>query len=153
MKITERLAQLQIELPVPPKPIGNFSNFIFQDSFLYISGQGPIEKDGRRHLGKVGRDVTVHQAKQDARLAGINVLAVINQALGGELDRVDHIVKITGFVNSSDDFFAQPEVVNGCSDLMVEVLGEKGCHARTAIGVAALPFNISVEIEAIVAIH
>ena len=152
MDVSERLAQLGIDLPPPQKPIANFSNFILQDRLLYISGQGPIEQDGTRHQGKVGREVSLERAKRDARLAAVNVLSVLNQALDGKLERLDHFVKITGYVNSAEDFFRQPEVINGCSDFFVEIFGEKGRHARTAIGVAALPFNISVEVEAIVAL-
>jgi enamine deaminase RidA (YjgF/YER057c/UK114 family) len=119
---------------------------------LYLSGQGPVEADGAKHCGKVGGDVSLEEAKMHARLVGINLISVINTALNGDLDRVDRVVKIMGFVNSDVRFFFQPQVINGCSDLLVEVFGERGRHARTAIGVAVLPFNITVEIEAIVAL-
>jgi len=153
MIIKEKLSALGIYLSIPPEPVANFANSILQDNYLYLSGQGPIEIDGTRYQGKVGRDVSVKEAKKHARLVGINLLAVMNQALGGDLDRIERIIKILGFVNSSDDFHDQPEVINGCSDLFIEVFGEKGRHARSAIGVASLPFNITVEIEAIIAIR
>jgi enamine deaminase RidA (YjgF/YER057c/UK114 family) len=119
---------------------------------LYLSGQGPVEADGSKHCGKVGREVSLEEAKLHARLVGINLISVINTALKGDLDQVDNVIKIMGFVNSDVSFFFQPEVINGCSDLLVEVFGERGRHARSAIGVAVLPFNITVEIEAIVAL-
>jgi enamine deaminase RidA (YjgF/YER057c/UK114 family) len=146
------LEQLGLKLPEPPVPVANFSNFTIHDNMLYLSGQGPVEADGTKHCGKAGRDVSLEEAKMHARLVGINLISVINTALNGDLDRVDRVIKIVGFVNSDVSFFFQPEVINGCSDLLVEVFGERGSHARTAIGVAVLPFNITVEIEAIVAL-
>ena len=150
--VHERLEELGLKLPEPPDPVANFTNFSIQDNMLYISGQGPVEADGTKHCGKVGRDVSLEDAKKHARLVGLNLISVINTALNRDLDRVDKVVKIIGFVNSDANFYFQPEVINGCSDLMVDVFGERGCHTRTAIGAAVLPFNITVEIEAIVAL-
>lgn len=146
------MEQLGLKLPEPPVPVANFSNFTIHDNMLYLSGQGPVEADGSKHCGKVGREVSLEEAKLHARLVGINLISVINTALKGDLDQVDNVIKIMGFVNSDVSFFFQPEVINGCSDLLVEVFGERGRHARSAIGVAVLPFNITVEIEAIVAL-
>lgn len=153
MGIAERLQELAIQLPIPPYPVANFSNYIITNNLLYISGQGPIESDGTRHTGKVGIDYTLEQAKTMAHLAGINVIAVLNSALEGDWNRLERFIKINGYVNSDDTFYRQPEVINGCSDLLVELFGEQGRHARTAIGVSVLPFNIPVEIEAIVALR
>ena len=153
MGIAERLHQLSIRMPQPPSPVANFSNYTIVNNLLYISGQGPIEADGTRYSGQVGSDFTIEQAQRMARLAAINIIAVLNVALDGDWDRLDKFIKINGYVNSHATFYRQPEVINGCSDLLVELFGEQGRHARTAIGVSVLPFNIPVEIEAIVALR
>lgn len=148
----QRLASLGIELPPAPPPIANFVTHVIEGNVLYLSGQGPREVDGYLHTGKVGSDVTVEKAYSDARLTGINLLAVMHDALG-DLSRVRRVVKLLGMVNAAPDFLDHPQVINGCSDLFNDVFGEAGQHARSAVGFGSLPGNITVEIEAIVALH
>jgi enamine deaminase RidA (YjgF/YER057c/UK114 family) len=149
----ERLRKLGIVLPPPPKPIANFVPFVQEGSLLFLSGQGPIEPGGLRHIGKVGDTVTTEQAYEHARIAGINLLAVLQSALGS-LGRVRRIVKLLGMVNATPDFAQHPLVVNGCSDLLVSVFGTAiGRHARSAVGMNSLPGQITVEMELIVALH
>jgi enamine deaminase RidA (YjgF/YER057c/UK114 family) len=143
-----RLTELGITLPAFPKPVANYVPFTISGNLLFISGQGPRAADGKYMTGKVGRDVTVDEAYAHARLVGINLLSVVHHAQNG-LSTVRRVVKLTGFVNASDDFQDHPRVVNGCSDLLVEVFGDAGKHARSAVGVGSLPLNITVEIEAI----
>lgn len=118
---------------------------------LYLSGQGPREDDGYLHTGKVGGNVSVEEAYKHARLTGINLLAVMQSALG-DLGRVKQVVKLLGMVNAVPDFADHPSVINGCSDLFIDVFGEAGNHARSAVGFGSLPGNITVEIEAIIAL-
>ena len=148
----ERLAALGIKLPVAPAPIANFVTHVQEGKLLFLSGQGPNHADGRSHTGKVGAGVSVEEAYGHARLTGINLLAVMHHALG-DLNRVKRIVKLLGMVNAEPEFDEHPRVINGCSDLFIEVFGSTGHHARSAVGVGSLPNNISVEIEAIVALH
>ena len=143
-----RIADLGITLPNLPKPMANYVPFVRSGNLLFISGQGPRTLDNRFLTGKVGKDITAAEAYDHARLVGINLLAVVYHAQNG-LATVVRVVKLTGFVNATDDFRDHPKVINGCSDLLVEVFGETGRHARSAVGVSGLPENISVEIEAI----
>jgi enamine deaminase RidA (YjgF/YER057c/UK114 family) len=152
MSVEARLKSLGIELPKSPSPLANYVPFVITGNLLYLSGQGPREADGSFHTGKVGQEVTIEQAYQDARLTGLNLLAVMQGALG-ELDRIERVVKLLGMVNGTPDFLEHPQVINGCSDLMVEVFEEKGRHARYAVGMGSLPNNITVEVEAIVEIR
>jgi enamine deaminase RidA (YjgF/YER057c/UK114 family) len=147
----DRLKSLGIELPVPPTPIANFVTHVEVNGLLFLSGQGPREADGKMHTGKVGANVSVEDAYKHARLTGVNLLAVMHTALG-DLGRVKRVVKLLGMVNAVPEFADHPKVINGCSDLMVEVFGDAGRHARSAVGFGSLPGNITVEIEAIVAI-
>jgi enamine deaminase RidA (YjgF/YER057c/UK114 family) len=147
----DRLAQLGLTLPLPPKPVATYVPCVIEGNMLYLSGQGPLEADGRIHTGKVGADVTVEEAYAHARATGLNMLAILHDALG-DLGRVRRVVKILGMVNAVPTFGDHPKVINGCSDLMVAVFGEAGRHARSAVGLGSLPNNITVEIEAIVAI-
>jgi len=128
--------------------MANYVPFVRSGNLLFISGQGPRTLDNRFLTGKVGKDITAAEAYDHARLVGINLLAVVYHAQNG-LATVVRVVKLTGFVNATDDFRDHPKVINGCSDLLVEVFGETGRHARSAVGVSGLPENISVEIEAI----
>lgn len=148
----DRLAALGIDLPPAPPPIANFVTHVIEGNMLYLSGQGPREANGFMHTGKVGSEVSVEQAYEDAKLTGVNLLAVMNQALG-DLSRVRRVVKLLGMVNASPDFRDHPQVINGCSDLFNAVFGEAGQHARSAVGFGSLPGNITVEIEAIIALH
>ena len=146
-----RLAELNIEIPPPAPPIANFVSHKIEGNMLYLSGQGPREADGTLHTGKVGGGVTTEEAYQHARLTGLNLLAVMQDALG-DLGRVKQVVKLLGMVNAVPDFADHPNVINGCSDLLIEIFGENGRHARSAVGFGSLPNNITVEIEAIVAL-
>jgi enamine deaminase RidA (YjgF/YER057c/UK114 family) len=146
--IERRLEQLGIVLPPTPKPMANYVTFSIAGELLFLAGQGPRMADGSWHSGKLGKDVTVEEAYKHARIVGIRMLAVAKDALG-TLDRVTQVVKLTGFVNCTPDFTQPPKVINGCSDLMVEVFGDAGRHARSAVGVASLPEGITVEIEGI----
>ncbi|MEO9338358.1 RidA family protein [Mesorhizobium sp. SB112] len=147
-----RLEALGIVLPPPPAPIANYVPYVIDGNMLYLSGQGPREADGTLRTGKVGSDVTIEQAYNDARLTGLNLLSVIQAALG-DLGRVRQIIKLLGMVNAVSDFAQHPKVINGCSDLLIEVFGDDGRHARSAVGFGSLPDNITVEIEAIVAVR
>lgn len=147
-----RLTRLGLVLPPPPPPIANFVTHVVEGNLLFLSGQGPIETDGRRHTGKVGGTVTIAEAYQHARLTGLNLIAVMRAALG-DLGRVRQIVKVFGMVNAALDFADHPQVINGCSDLFVAAFGDAGRHARSAVGHASLPGNITVEIEAVVAVR
>ena len=147
----DRLKALGIVLPTPPVPIANFVTHVEASGLLFLSGQGPREADGRMHTGKVGGGVSIEDAYQHARLTGINLLAVMHTALG-DLSRVKRVVKLLGMVNATPDFESHPKVINGCSDLMVEVFGDAGRHARSAVGFGSLPGGITVEIEAVVAV-
>lgn len=147
--VAQRLVELGITLPPVTAPVANYVNAVRTGSLLFLAGKGPTEADGRTHTGKVGRDVTVEEAYQHARVTGLNLIAVMQAELG-DLDRVQRIVKVLGMVNGTPEFADQPKVINGCSDLFVEVFGERGRHARSAVGMGSLPNNITVEIECIV---
>ena len=134
-----------------PQPIGNFVNVRFTGNLAYISGQGPFDDNGKLITGKVGKDLDIDQAYDAAKRVGISLLSVINNDIGFE--KVNKIVKILGLVNCTEAFLQQPQVINGCSDLFVEYFGEKGKHARSALGVYVLPNNIPVEIEAIIELN
>lgn len=144
----QRLAELGITLPTPVKPAANYIPAVRTGNLLFISGQIPTGPNGPEFLGCLGAGTDVETGRAAARLCGINILAQVKAHLG-DLDRVVRCVKLTGFVASTPDFGDQPKVVNGASDLMVDVLGDRGRHSRSAIGVAALPFGVAVEVEAI----
>ena len=146
MTIDERLADLGIELPPVPAPAGNYVHAVRTGNLLYLSGKGPGNV-----IGKVGGGISVEDAYRHARETGLILIAVMRQELGS-LDRVSRIVKVLGMVNAVPDFAEQPRVINGCSDLFVDVFGEKGRHARSAVGMGSLPGGIPVEIEVIVEI-
>lgn len=148
----DRLARLGLVLPEPATPVATYVTHVFEGGFLYLSGQGPRRADGTLMTGKLGRDLAVPEGYDHARLTGLNLLAVAKAALG-ELSRVRRVVKLLGMVNAVPDFGDHPKVVNGCSDLFVEVFGEAGRHARSAVGMGSLPGGISVEIEAILAVE
>lgn len=147
-----RLDSLKIELLPPAAPVANYVNAVRTGNLLFLAGKGPKLPDGAYITGKIGEDLTVQQGYEAARLTGIAQLAVLKAELGN-LNKVKRIVKVTGMVNSTPDFGNQPEVVNGFSDLMVEVFGERGKHARAAVGMASLPRNMCVEIEMIVEVE
>ena len=142
---------MSIDLPTAAAPAANYVPWVVQDGMLYISGQVPMRDGALFYQGKCGRDVDLATAREAARLCGLNVIAQAKAATG-DLDRIARIVKLTGFVNGTPEFDQQPQVINGASDLMVEVFGDNGRHARSAVGVASLPFGVAVEVEAILAI-
>ena len=144
----DRLKELGLTLPEPATPVANYVPYVLDGSTLYVSGQGPREADGSLRKGKVGENRTTQEAYDDARLTGLNLLAVAHMALG-DLGRVRRVVKVLGMVNATPGFGEHPQVINGCSDLLVAVFGDKGRHARSAVGMGSLPLGISVEIEAI----
>ena len=146
----EKLKSLGLVLPKVPTPIANYVPFKLDGRTIYCSGQGPRRPDGTVYVGKVGRDYTVDEAYEHAKLVGLGLLAAAKMA-AGDLARVE-VVKLLGMVNGVADFGDQPKVINGCSDLMVAVLGERGRHARSAVGMGSLPGNMSVEIEAVMRI-
>lgn len=143
----ERLAELGIELPQVTEPVANFVKWRQVDNLIFLAGHGSAQK------GKLGVDLTTKEGYEAARQTGVVILATLKTACGGDLSKVKQFVKVHGMVASSPDFYEQPQVINGFSDLMVEVFGEKGKHARAAVGHAALPFNMAVEIEVIVEIE
>ena len=148
--IEDKLNQLGITLPDTPPPMANYVPGVRTGNLLYLSGLGPAARpDGTTPLGKLGKDMSVEEGYEAARLTGINILARLKGELG-DLGRVKRVVKLLSMVNTASDFTQQPAVANGCSDLMVEVFGEKGRHARSAVGMNSLPNNIPVEIEIIV---
>ena len=151
MSAEARLKQLGIVLPNVPAPVANYVPFRLAGNLLFLSGQGPRGPNGEALTGKVGAEVTIEEAYRRARLIGLQLLSATRQALGS-LDRVDAVLKVLGMVNAVPDFKDQPKVINGCSDLFVEVLGDAGRHARSAAGMGSLPNQISVEIEAILAV-
>ena len=143
-----RLKTLGIELPAPPRPLATYVTAARSGNLLFLSGHGPM-RDGRIvYQGKVGRDLSIEQGREAARLTGLNLLATARETLGS-LDRVRRVVKVLGMVQCADDFTDHPAVINGFSDLMVEVFGDAGRHARSAVGMGSLPFGIAVEIEMI----
>jgi len=151
-EVDARIAELGIEVPEAAAPVANYVGFVQTGNLVFISGQVPI-KDGKfQYQGKLGDSMSVEDAQAAARLCAINVIAQAKAACGGDLDRVKRVVKLTGFVNSTGDFTDQPKVINGASDLMVEVFGDKGRHSRAAVSAAALPAGVAVEVEAVVEI-
>ncbi len=149
MSPEERLAALGIELPTPPEPVANYVEAVRTGNLVYLAGHGPLKSDGSYVVGKVPRDLTPEQAYEAARLTAIALLATLKREIG-ELSKVERIVKVNGMVNSDPAFTDQPKVINGCSDLLVEVFGERGKHARAAVGMASLPMGIAVEIDMVV---
>jgi len=147
-----KLKALNITLPTPPQPVANYVNGVRTGNLIFLAGKGPKRADGTEMTGKLGFDITIEQGYEGARLTAINQLAVLKTMLG-DLNKVKRIVKVLGLVNSDPSFTEQPLVINGFSDLMVEVFGEKGKHARAAIGVASLPRAQAVEIELVVEVY
>lgn len=148
----QKLKDLGIILPEASSPVANYVNAVRSGNLLFLAGKGPGLPDGTFITGKVGQDLTIEEGKEAARMVAINQLAVLKAELG-DLNKVKRIVKVLGMVNCNSDFTQQPQVINGFSDLMVEVFGEKGKHARSAVGMNALPMNIAVEVELIVEIE
>jgi len=148
-RVAARLKELNLALPDAPAPVANYVPAVRAGNVLYISGQIPLEGGKPQFIGKLGRELSVEQGQQAARLFALNVLAQARTALGGDLDRVVRCVRLGGFVNCLPEFTDQPQVVNGASYLFVAVLGDAGRHARAAVGVASLPRGVAVEVEAV----
>jgi enamine deaminase RidA (YjgF/YER057c/UK114 family) len=144
-----RLRELGIELPKVTAPVANYVPSAQLGNIIFLAGAGPLNPDGSRPQGKVGRDVTLEQAYQHARNVGLQLLAALREA-AGSLDKVVRFGRVFGMVNAVPEFTDHPKVINGCSDLFVEVFGDRGRHARCAVGMGSLPFNMTVEIEAVV---
>jgi len=152
MDIEKRLAEAGITLPTAPKPVASYVPAIKSGNLLYASGQLCTVDGKLKYTGKVGKELTLEEAYEAAKTAAINCLAVIKQQIGS-LDKIKQIVKVVGYVSSDPAFTDQPKVVNGASDLLVEIFGDRGIHARSAVGVASLPLNAPVEIEMIVEVE
>jgi enamine deaminase RidA (YjgF/YER057c/UK114 family) len=147
-----KLKEKGIVLTPPSSPVANYVNAVRVDNLLFLAGKGPQKPDNTYITGKVGKDLTIEQGYEAARLTAVAHLAVLKNELGS-LNKVKRIVKVLGMVNCTEDFTDQPKVINGYSDMMVEIFGEKGKHARSAVGMVALPFNMAVEVEVIVEIE
>jgi enamine deaminase RidA (YjgF/YER057c/UK114 family) len=152
MSPEDNLAKLGLTLPPTPTPAGNYVPFKRDGQIAYLAGQGPLKPDGSLHTGKVGSDVTVETAYEHAKLVGLQILASAKAAAGGDLSKVEFL-KVLGMVNAAPDFGDHPRVINGFSDLMVAVLGDRGRHARSAVGMGSLPMGITVEVEAVIKIY
>ncbi len=149
--VEKRIEELNITLQKSGKPIANYLNAVQTGNLIFLSGKGPRDKDGNLITGKLGKDLTVEQGYDAARLVAITQLSVLKEQIG-DLNKIEKIVKVFGMVNADSDFINHPEVINGFSDLMVEVFGERGKHARAAVGMGSLPRNIACEIDMVVQI-
>ena len=147
--IESRLLQLGIELPQPSSPGANYVPFIRSGNLVFLTGQLSQWNGERRFIGKLGREFDVAQGREAARLCALNLIAHLREAVDGDLDRVIKTVRLAGYVNSAPDFHGQSQVINGASDLFIELFGEAGRHTRMAVGVAALPYNVAVEVEGV----
>jgi enamine deaminase RidA (YjgF/YER057c/UK114 family) len=148
-RIAARLQELGIELPEPSVPRANYVPWVRTGNQVWIAGQVPFDHGELRYVGKLGKDFTVEEGQACARLVVLNVLAHLQRACDGDLDRVVRVIKLNGFVNCVPEFGDQPKVMNGASDLLAEIFGEPGRHARAAVGVASLPFGVAVEIDGV----
>jgi enamine deaminase RidA (YjgF/YER057c/UK114 family) len=148
----ENLKKLNIQLPKASAPVASYVNAVKTGNLIFLAGKGPRKENGEYVTGKLGDSLNIQQGYDAARLTGINQLAVLKELLG-DLSKVKRIVKVNGYVNSTNNFYNQPQVMNGYSDLMLQVFGEKGRHARTALGTNTLPMNIAVEVEMIVEVE
>ncbi len=147
-----KLEALGIKLGTPSIPVANYVNAVRVGNMIYLSGKGPLKDDGQNITGKIGVDLTIEEGYEAARITGINQLAVLKAELGN-LNKVKRCVKVLGMVNTTPEFTDQPKVINGYSDLMVAVFGDRGKHARSAVGMGSLPSNIAVEVEMIVEVY
>ena len=148
----QKLAQLGIQLPNIPAPVASYVHVVKTGNLLFLAGKGPQQANGEYIRGKVGSALTVEQGYEAAKLTGVIQLAVLKETVG-DLSKIKRIVKVNGYVNSEAHFYDHPKVINGFSDLMIAIFGEKGKHARTALGVAALPLNMAVEVEMVVEVE
>ncbi len=148
-RIDQRLQDLGIELPEPSKPGANYVPYVRAGDLLFMTGQLSQWNGERRFIGKLGREYRIEEGQQAARLCALNVLAHARAALGGDLDRIVRCVRVAGYVNGVPEFTGHSQVMNGASDLFVQIFGESGRHARMAVGVSALPYDVAVEVEAV----
>jgi enamine deaminase RidA (YjgF/YER057c/UK114 family) len=153
MKANENLKRLGIDLPLAPNPVGSYLAYRKSENLVFISGQLSLRANGKLIKGKLGLDLTLEQGQEAAQICTINILSQIQAACGGDLNNVKNCIKITGFVNSSNDFIDQPKVINAASELLVKVFEENGKHSRAAVSVNSLPLGAAVEIEAIFEIN
>ena len=153
MNPEENIKKLNIELPTAPNPVGAYVAYKKIGNLVFISGQISLRSNGELIKGKIGSDLTLEQGNEAAQICAINIIAQIKKACDGDLNNVKSCIKITGYVNSNDNFIDQPKVINGASDLLVKIFGENGKHSRAAISVSSLPLGASVEIDAIFEIH
>jgi len=147
--ISDKLKKLNIELPIAPDPVGAYVAFKKTGNLIFISGQLPIPKDGDPIKGKIGKDLSIEEGQKAAKYCAINILAQLKKAVNGDLEKIKSCVKITGFVNSTDDFKDQPKIINPASELISSVFGDNGKHARAAVSTNSLPLGVAVEIDAI----
>lgn len=148
-RVDGRLRELDIVLPEPVPPVATYVPYVVTGSLVFVSGQVTVGPNGLEYVGQVGTDFSVEEGQAAARLCAINILAQLKEACGGDLDRVTRCVKLGGFVNAPSGFKDHPKVVNGASDLMVDVFGDAGRHARFAVGAGSLPLNVAVEVDAV----
>ena len=153
MSIEDRIKQLNIELPKAPKPVGAYVAYKIINKIIYISGQVSFDEKGNLIKGKVGADLSLEQGQIAAKNCAINIISQLKSACGGDLEKVKNCIKINGYVNSTDNFFDQPKVINAASELIANVFGDKGKHARAAVSVNSLPLGAAVEIESIFEIN
>lgn len=148
-EISQKLGEMGLSLPNAPLPAANYVPFVVTGSLVFVSGQISMDSQGGLITGKVGQDLSVEEGAEAAKRCALSLLAQVNHACEGDWSRFKRVVKLTGFVNSTPTFADQPKVINGCSDLLVEVLGDAGRHSRSAVSAGALPLNVAVEIEGI----
>lgn len=148
-KVDAKLQELGIQLPKASGPAGSYTPFVRTGNLVFVSGQVPLGPDGLEYQGRLGAEFGIEQGQAAARLCALNLLAQVRAACDGDLDRVTRCVKLSGFVNATPDFDQHPAVMNGASDVVVEVLGDAGMHARFAVGAPGLPFNVAVEVDAV----
>jgi enamine deaminase RidA (YjgF/YER057c/UK114 family) len=149
----DRIKESGLQLPPASKPIANYVKYVRTGNLIFLAGHGPTKADGTNIMGKVGKDLSIEQGYEAAKITALSLIATLKDALGGDLSKVKRIIKVNGYVNCLPDFTEQPKVINGCSDLLVQIFGEKGKHARAAMGMVALPMNIAVEIEMVVEVE
>ena len=148
----ENIMQLGINIPDMPAPLANYVPYKVSDNVVYVSGQGPVLNGDLMYKGKVNEDISIEDGIKAAELCCINIIAALKKSINGDWNRLDSFLKLGGFVNCKDDFYDQPKIINGASDLLVKIFGDQGRHVRFAVGSNALPMNISVEIDAIIKI-
>ena len=148
----ENIKKLAIDIPDMSAPLANYVPYKVSDTIVYVSGQGPVKNGELAYKGKVGEDITIEEGIKAAELCCINIIAALKKSINGDWNRLDSFLKLGGFVNCNNNFYDQPKIINGASDLLVNIFGKQGKHARFAVGSNALPMNISVEIDAIIKI-